>query len=652
MKSRPKLIVLSLIIISIISIYAYKLNRSEFLTDKEIQWLEEQDEIIYAANNNAPPLRFVDKKDNQYKGVVIDYINQISLELGVEMQTVPMRWDKALESLSNGETQICDMFVNEERSKHYLFTNPIYNLRSVLVVKNGQDFDLKQINHMIIATEKGDYANNYLEQHYPDATLLYVNNINEGLNLLIDGSVEAVIGDEPVITYLLNTNENLQSLNLYNYILYEEEVVFAVSKLKPELVPILNKAIKQINKRGQLEKIQQKWFGISTPLITNSTKNDIISIIIVPAFLLGIVLIFISLNNLSLKKQVKIRTKELEHSKNELQIIFDGISEYMLVVGLNKKIINGNKGLADYLSIQSDSMIGQTCDNYLKNFCVNCSECQIDETLILQKNIQREKLVGNEIFEMISYPLKGAENTVLISLKNITIEKINKNKILQANKMIAVGQLAAGMAHEIRNPLGIIRTQSYLLRICDKIDEQMKKSLDYIDTGVSRASSIIDNILNFSRISSDNNEIIVLYDMISGIMVLQEDLIKKKKINVVLSCEKNEKISLNMESLKHIILNITSNAIDSMNDNGILKISAILENEEIILSFEDNGRGIDKKNIEKIFNPFFTTKELGRGTGLGLFIVYSEVEKLGGKIEVQSDLGVGTKFTVTIPRKG
>lgn len=651
MKTRTKLIIILLIIILIVSFYVYENSRADILTDKEAQWLKDQDEIIYAANDNAPPLRFVDKKDSQYKGVVIDYINQISLELGVEMQTVPMRWDKALESLTKGDTHICDMFVNEERSKFYLFTNPIYNLRSVLVVRDKQEFDLKKINHMVIATEKGDYANNYLEQQYPDSTLIYVNNLNDGLKLLVEGSVEAVIGDEPVITYLLNSNEDWKSLNLYNYILYEEEVVFAVSKAKPELVTILNKAIKQINKRGQLEKIQQKWFGISTPLITNSTKN-IINIIIIPALVLVIILIFISLNNLSLKRQVRVRTNELEHSRNELQIIFDGISEYMLVVGINKKIINGNKGLADYLNIQSDTMIGQTCNKFIKKFCTNCSNCQIDETLKLQKNIQREILVGNEIFEMISYPLKGVENTVLISLKNITIEQINKNKMLQANKMIAVGQLAAGMAHEIRNPLGIIRTQSYLLRICDRFDENMKKSLDYIDTGVNRASSIIDNILNFSRLSSDNNEIIVLYEMISSIISLQEDLIKKKKINVVILCEKAEKVCLNIESLKHIILNITSNAIDSMNENGTLRINANVLNEEIVLHFEDNGCGIDKQNIEKIFNPFFTTKELGEGTGLGLFIVYSEVEKLGGKIEVQSELGVGTKLTIKIPKKG
>jgi len=652
MNLRNKTIIILLVIILILFYYGYENRKVDLLTDKEIQWLKEQGEFIYAANENAPPLRYIDDKDNQYKGIVIDYINQISLELGVEMQTVPMRWDKALESLSVGDSQICDMFINEERSKLYLFTNPIYNLRTVLVVKDKNEIDLKQLNNMVIATEKGDYANNYLEENYPDATLLYVQNINEGMDLLVSGKVEAVIGDEPVITYLLNKRVDMLNLNINNYVLYEKEVVLAVSKEKPELVPILNKAIKQINKRGQLEKIQQKWFGISTPLITHSTKDDIIKIIVFPAFIIGIIFIFISLNNFSLKKLVKKRTNELEHNRNELQIIFDGITELMLVVGLNKKIINGNKGFADYLSISSETMIGQTCEKYLKNFCGDCSECQIDDTLKLKKNIKKERFVGNEIFEMISYPLKGVDNTVIISLQNITIEEVNKNQMLQSNKMIAIGQLAAGMAHEIRNPLGIIRTQSYLLRISDKIDDQMSKSLDFIDTGVNRASTIIDNILNFSRLSSNTSETIVLFDMISNIIELHRDLIHKKKINVILSCDEDKIVQINIESMKHIILNLTSNAIDSMYENGELKICAYIENEEIIIVVEDNGCGIEKHNLEKIFNPFFTTKELGQGTGLGLFIVYSEVEKLNGKIKVHSDLGVGSKFSVAIPMKG
>lgn len=137
-------------------------RNSGHITEQEIQWLKEQDSIIYAANENAPPLRFVDSKDNQYKGVVVDYINQLSLELGVDIQTVPMKWDKALESLRIGKTHICDMFINDERSEAYLFTDPIYNLRTVLLSRIDENLEFNQINNMTIATEKGDYANNYL----------------------------------------------------------------------------------------------------------------------------------------------------------------------------------------------------------------------------------------------------------------------------------------------------------------------------------------------------------------------------------------------------------------------------------------------------------------------------------------------------------
>lgn len=641
-------IVLSVVIL-ILLFSIFKYNNLDYLSDGELQWLKEQDSIIYAANENAPPLRFVDGNDNQYKGVVVDYINQLSLEIGVDIQTVPMEWYDALEALKVGDTHICDMFINEERSKYYLFTDSIYNLRTVLLTRYKDDFSLNQINGMIIATEKGDYANTYLSENYPNAELVYTHNVEEGVKLFISGKVDAVIGDEPLITYLLvERNENLNA-DFSNHILYEEEVVLAVSKTKPELVSILNKAISQINKKGQLEKIQQKWFGISTPLITNKTDAEIIDNIIIFVIFVSIVFAIILLNNLSLKNQVKKRTNELEHSKNELQIIFDGITEYMIVVDSNKKIINGNKSFADLLGISNKQMIGENCDKYIGNFCKDCNSCLVEDTLLNQKNITRESMAGNEIYEINAQLLKGVNNTVLIAIKNITIDKINRNQMLQTNKMVAVGQLAAGMAHEIRNPLGIIRTQSYLIRISDKIDESMNKSLDFIDSSVNRASNIIDNILNFSRLSSNKKESVNMLQIIEKIIEMHNDIIKKENIKVSIKSNIEKKIHLNLEGIEYIMLNLISNAIDAMEQGGNLNIIANLENDNIVIICEDNGCGIDEKDMNNIFNPFFTTKELGKGTGLGLFIVYSEVEKLGGKIDVKSKPGEGTTFTIIIP---
>ena len=166
------------------------------------KYLKGKDYLTYGANCNAPPLRFVDS-DGVYKGVVVDYMSQLALELGVEIRTEPYLWEEALGHLKNGETDFCDMFVNEERAKDYVFTDPIYNLRTGLAVQEDSKFTVDDINTMCIATEKGDYANYYMQKNYPNATLVYVNDVGEGMNLLSNGSVDAVVGDEPILSYYI-----------------------------------------------------------------------------------------------------------------------------------------------------------------------------------------------------------------------------------------------------------------------------------------------------------------------------------------------------------------------------------------------------------------------------------------------------------------
>ncbi len=646
--NKKKGIIITIAIALLMILYYMIWLRSNHITAEDINWLKEQDSIIYAANENAPPLRFVDEKDNQYKGVVVDYINQISLEIGIDIQTVPMQWEDALESLKKGETHICDMFVNEERSKNFLFTNPIYNLRTVLLLGSDHNIELYEINNLKIATEKGDYANNYLIENYPGAELVYTHNVEEGYELLLQGKVDAVIGDEPIITYLMDNGKDIDKSKFTNIILYELEVVLAVSKNKPELISILNKAISQINKKGSLEEIQQKWFGISTPLIKNKSYAQIVDDIIISVIIIIVVFAIIVLNNLSLKKQVQIRTNELELSRNELQKIFDGISEYMLVIDSDKNVLKANKSFADYFGVQSINMVGEHSDQYLKKF-YNEPNLLINEVLDYNKDIKKESMVGNEVYELNVQLLKGANNTFLISIKNITLDKINRNKMLQTNKMIAVGQLAAGMAHEIRNPLGIIRTQSYLVRLNEKIDEAINKSLDFIDAAVNRASNIIDNILSFSRLSSNDKQIINVTHLIYRIIEMHNDIIKKKNIKVEVHSNIDEELVLSFESMEHIIVNLMSNSLEAMDDSGIINIDINMVKDNLLIIFKDNGTGISEDNLVNIFNPFFTTKELGKGTGLGLFIVYSEIEKLNGKIEVNSKLGEGTTFIITIP---
>ena len=159
---------------------------SNNLTEKEREWIRQQETLIYAADRNAPPLRFLDQADGQYKGILIDYINSLSLEIGSNIELHPMIWEEALESLSKGETDICDMFSSTERSKHYLFSKPIYNLRAVLAVSahNRDIKSLYDLNGKVMAMQKGDYASEYLSINYPEIKQHYVTDLEEALLLV------------------------------------------------------------------------------------------------------------------------------------------------------------------------------------------------------------------------------------------------------------------------------------------------------------------------------------------------------------------------------------------------------------------------------------------------------------------------------------
>ena len=651
-KRRTLLYAVLILFFSGLIIVGYRLiiNQTEKKDNQILQnYLRDGKYLIYGANRNSPPLRYVDQ-DGVYKGVVVDYMSQLSLELGVDIRTVPYKWENALCSLKDGKSDFCDMFVNGEREKDYVFTDPIYNLRTVLAVQDKSEYTFDDIGEMRIATEKGDYANGYITEKFPLAELVFTENIAAGMDLLSAGEVDAVIGDEPVISYYIqNMNEKFQMINTA---LYEEPVVLAMPRSHKELVPVINKAIQRINSKGQLEKIQQKWFGISTPLI--QIDNRYIKWALVGSAVLILLIGVVSFNNYSLKRQVQIRTSELEFSRNELQLIFDSIPEYILILDEAKNIVNANEGLLIQAGLSLDESMGKSYEVLLQKLSPECQELV---ALLQEQGQVRNKVritIENDIYEIQIHRFPGVrkENQgTLITMRNITLDEINKKKLLQSSKMMAVGQLAAGMAHQIRNPLSIIQIHSYMLKEHPGLDETGVKSLQYIEDSVKKAARIIDNIMNFWRVSGKQNTRIQLRQSFDDIITLHDNALKKKNIMIRIECNEELCFISNEEALKHILVNLLFNAIDAIKEGGDIFLRGIKEGEDVIIECSDNGCGIAERDIDSLFHPFYTTKEPGKGTGLGLFIVYSEVEKLEGRILVESKVNMGTTFTVVLPYK-
>ena len=632
--------------------HLFKRNR---ITKEEKEWLNNKRFLVYGSDRSSPPLRYVDSESGQYIGLVVDYVNALSIELGIEIKLEPLVWSHALKKLENGETDFSDMFTSKERAEKYLFSDKIYYLRGIIVT-NSDSPSLKNtddLKNLVVAVPTGDFAIDFLKSKNPDQKFLLTHDNYTALEKVRDGFADAVVGDEPVLSYYMKKLPGREALKILPEPAYEQECVLGLPKTEKALLKIINKGIHSLNSKGMMLKIQQKWLGVTAGFVQSKKTERILFVLMIIAVFLIFGLFIFSQFNKALKREISRRTEELSLSRNELRATFDGLAHLMATYNEKCEIVNVNKSYIKFIGKGPDEILQKHCFSLDKKFFENCSSCIVKKTFKQNKIYKKEITDKGIIFELSSYPIelhKSEVKKVLLMAKDITAEKITEKKIFQDNKMAAIGQLAAGMAHEIRNPLGLIRNYSYLLKhTADKNNPHISKCISQIDTSVDKAGSIIDNILNFSRLDNEDNEKIFILNFINEILLLEKKLMHSKKIRYEIKGSDKINYSINREVLKHIVINLTGNAIDAMPDGGKLTVNIEAEDKNLILKFSDTGSGITESDIENIFNPFFTTKKRGKGTGLGLYIVYSDVKRYGGEITVKSSPREGTVFTINFP---
>ncbi|MHC1788076.1 sensor histidine kinase [Solidesulfovibrio sp.] len=232
--------------------------------------------------------------------------------------------------------------------------------------------------------------------------------------------------------------------------------------------------------------------------------------------------------------------------------------------------------------------------------------------------------------------------------------------LTQSSKMAALGKLAAGVAHEVNNPLAIIMEKAGWMR--DLLSEEdIKASPNFqefedavtkIEFHVRRAKDVTHRLLGFARRMEPTQENLDVNLLLEQTRSFLENEANFRGITFVRNYQSDlPHIESDTSQLQQVFLNILDNAIDAIDKNGTITIttSALPDSGEVDIAIADTGKGIPRETLEKIFDPFFTTKKVGEGTGLGLTISYSIIEKLGGRIHVQSDEGKGTTFHITLP---
>ena len=255
------------------------------------------------------------------------------------------------------------------------------------------------------------------------------------------------------------------------------------------------------------------------------------------------------------------------------------------------------------------------------------------------------------VFANAGYIEYGPRRWVQLICVDISDRKRLESQLIQSEKMAAIGQLAAGIAHELRNPLAIVMNALYDLgQIVDGANGEVAEDLRIAEEEISRAQAIIKNLLEFSRESAAELERLDVNELLTRTLQLMQKYLQDNGVHVMTDLGPIPPCLANANAMRQIALNLVTNAVQAMPEGGelVLRTSTVAPNL-IRIEVRDTGVGIPTEHLQDIFNPFYTTKAPGQGTGLGLSVVHSILRRYHGDIRVASEVGVGTTFTIDLP---
>ncbi|SHF93493.1 PAS domain S-box-containing protein [Fodinibius roseus] len=354
---------------------------------------------------------------------------------------------------------------------------------------------------------------------------------------------------------------------------------------------------------------------------------------------------------------------QLQATKLRYSDIIEHSAEAIISLDTEGRITSWNRGAEQMLGWHRDEIIGESI-----NLIVPDKLIELEELEHIDAEIQRRGYIQN--FETERLTKKGEKKLVNLTesyvrnkdnetvgrsliLRDLTDVKMREEQIQQSERLATVGHMAAGVAHEVGNPLTAI---SSLVQVCQRktndefIQDQLKKVREHIQ----RINKIVRELVDFSRPSSMQTEHVQINEVIKSAVGLLKHDARCRDVNFKLNLADNlPSITCVPDQIHQVLVNLLLNAVDAMKETAKPKITifTLKQQNNIKLTVADVGKGIREENQPRIFEPFFTTKDVGRGTGLGLSVSHGIINKMGGAIHAESEYGKGTTFIIKLPIK-
>jgi len=372
------------------------------------------------------------------------------------------------------------------------------------------------------------------------------------------------------------------------------------------------------------------------------------------------------LRNIQMTEQLKVMNAHLEasrwelvRSRNTLRSLFDNLPDSLYIIDRKYRLVAVNMARAKRANCEPRSIINHLCYEALYQRSEPCENCLVTETFYNHVITNRTERVWESSdhpteWDITAYPILEEEEEVpqvIIFERDVTEKNMMGAILIQSEKMAAVGQLAAGIAHEINNPLTVVLANAQLLERSLPKDSDDAEAVDLISRAGTRALQVVRNLLNFARKEQSEVKPTDINQSIESALDMLKHEFMQRSVEYTFDPANNlPLIMASQENLSGVWVNILINAMDATSGRpGKVRIATQLNGNEIRVIINDNGHGIEPDRLKRIFDPFYTTKEVGKGTGLGLSICHRVIKQHGGNILVESKKDVGTTFTIILP---
>ncbi len=659
-------------------------------TINEKKFIQKHQKIRFRVRSNRAPYEF--ENNGEAAGLAVDYVKESAKKMGLEVEFVinDDSVNDAFYHINNVRKKYDTLIYtvkNPDREKKFSFGIEFLSYPLMIITNKDADYvgSMNNLNNKTVVLEKGFLTNNWIKRDYPKINIINAKDTKSALEMVNDNKDITYIGNLGVANYLRVHDKKLENIKIaapsrYGDINYS----FIAPKEWPELASLLSKGFKQITPTEHI-KIQQKWFSVQEIKQTDYSlifKTSIISLLII---------IWILWWNRKLSKE-KDKTKkaldELQKAKNLLEeknkevlisqqfleSVLDESPNPIIIKDYNNKFILVNEALAKLYNTTKENLIGKDDslfldDKGMANFYKENTRSVMDsgKTQIVYEDSKDLKTGETKNFMSIKKPFKDTNGNQLIlvianditEIKKLEAERLkNQELIFQQSKTASMGEMIGNIAHQWRQPLSIISTASTGLIVEKELglldDAKLVDTLKSINEYTQHLSNTIETFREYIKDTKEFKEVILQDRIKMAISIINASfssnfIIIKTNIDTV----EPIKIKLVLGELSEVLINIFNNSKDVLKERKIrspwVDVQLKKDKNKAIITIEDNGGGIDEKIIERIFEPYFTTKHQSQGTGLGLHMSYKIItESLKGSIYVKNTSN-GAKFFIELP---